>query len=52
MGISPIVREITKEEQLPITAITAPSDENQAADEIPTSYSSDIDDDSSSSTSN
>jgi len=49
MGVSPIVREITKEEQLPITAIT---DQNQAANEIPTSYSSDIDDDSSSSTSN
>lgn len=49
MGISPIVREITKEEQLPITATT---NENQAADEIPTSYSSDIDDDSSSPTSN
>ena len=52
MGISPIVREITKEEQLPITATTGPTDENQAADEIPTSYSSDIDDDSSKSTSN
>ena len=49
MGVSPIVRENTKEEQLPITAIT---DQNQAADEIPTSYSTDIDDESSSSTSN
>jgi small subunit ribosomal protein S2 len=47
MGISPIVREFTKEEQLPITA---PTDENQTVDQIPTSYSSDVDDDSSSST--
>jgi len=47
MGISPIVREFTKEEQLPITAAT---DENQTVDQIPTSYSSDVDDGSSSST--
>ena len=46
MGISPIVREITKEEQLPITAPTAPSSEAEAVNEIPTSYSSDIDDES------
>ena len=49
---SPIVREKTKEEQLPITAPTPSKDENQAFDEIPTSYSSDSDDDPSPTTSN
>ena len=49
---SPIVREKTKEEQLPITAPTPSKHENQAFDEIPTSYSSDSDDDPSPTTSN
>lgn len=47
IGITPIVREFTKEEQLPITAPTIPTGEEEAASDIPTSYSTDSDDETS-----
>ncbi len=47
IGITPIVREFTKEEQLPITAPTIPTGEEEATSDIPTSYSTDSDDETS-----